>query len=532
MLVQDLREIAIFVAFITTNMKQHLKRWIAALLISPLFISCHRTGETDLSLQVNTLDPGFTISNQMIGLSYETSTLLPRKGVYYFNPQNTELLNVFRTLGIKHLRLGGNSVDEASIPQPAEADIRSFFEFAKAANLKVIYSFRLKEGDPLYAKNTARFILDNYAEQLESFAIGNEPSYYKDYALYVSKWTAIRNAILESCPQAVFSGPDQNPDAERLKLLADDFAEGKGRLVQLSQHNYPFGCSYVNYKEHDVSKLIPRDTLLRRNDLLSDSAYTIYREVRDGMLEAVKGKKLSFRLTETNNLWYSGLEGVSDRYVSALWGLDYLHWWSAQGIAGLNFHTGDSTGGAIALPCRYAVFVRSDQGLEARPLAYGIKMFEQGAAGRILPLKINSGSASQLSTYAYLNEDNELLITLINKNNLPSASFETTNQLSDSTNKKNRLPINNREERPPVHNRTVSISFDREFSGAALLEMKAKDNYLGALATDISLGESGIETDGKWKGQWKKLKKPAVRKQIITLELEPASAVVLKISLN
>jgi len=485
-------------------------------------MSCHRTTEAELSLQINTLDPGINLSDQIIGLSYESSSLLPQRGNYYFDPNNTELLNIFSTLGIRHIRLGGNSVDEASIPQPAEADIRSFFEFAKAAKLKVIYSFRLKESDPWYAKNTARFILDNYADQLESFAIGNEPSYYKDYALYVSKWTAIRDAILETCPQAVFSGPDQNPDAERLKLLADDFAEGKGRLVQLSQHNYPFGCSYVNYKEHDVSKLIPRDTLLRRNDLLSDSAYTIYREVRDGMLEAVKGKELSFRLTETNNLWYSGLEGVSDRYVSALWGLDYLHWWSAQGIAGLNFHTGDSTGGAIALPCRYAVFVRSGKALEARPLAYGIKMFEQGAEGRVLPLKISSAPAQQLSTYAYLNKDNEVLITLINKNMPASHAMTADGKLSNSIDEESR----------PSGIRTVSISLDRDFSQAAVLQLKAKDNYVGAPAKDVLLGGASIEADGNWKGQWQKLKKPAIRKQIITLELEPASAVVLKIALK
>ncbi len=512
-------------------MKRFICRLMTALLLSPLFFSCHRTTEADLSLQVSTLDPGIVVSDQIIGLSYEISTLLPRKGVYYFNPQNTELLNLFRTLGIKHLRLGGNSVDEATIPQATEDDIRSFFEFAKAANIKVIYSFRLKEGDPVYAKNTARFILDNYPDQLESFALGNEPSYYKDYELYISKWTAIRDAILESCPQAVFSGPDQNPDAERLKQLADDFAQEKGHLVQLSQHNYPFGCSYVNYKEHDVSKLIPRDTLLRRNDLLSDSAYNIYREVRDGMLDAVKDKKLSFRLTETNSLWYSGLEGVSDRYVSALWGLDYLHWWSAQGIAGLNFHTGDSTGGAIALPCRYAVFVRSDQGLEARPLAYGIKMFEQGAEGQVLPLKISSGSAQQLSTYAYLNENKEVLITLINKNNQPSGTFKTQNQASGFINKNNKHSIN-KENNRPSGSRTVSISLDREFSQAAFLAMQAKDNYVGARAADIRIGDACIDADGNWNGRWQQVKKTAIRNQFITLELAPASAVVMKIALK
>ena len=69
------------------------------------------------------------------------------KGVHYFRPGNMPLVALFHTLGVKSLRIGGNSVDAPAIPVPSEADVASLFEFAQAAGVKVIYSVRLQNGD-------------------------------------------------------------------------------------------------------------------------------------------------------------------------------------------------------------------------------------------------------------------------------------------------------------------------------------------------------------------------------------------------
>ena len=110
-----------------------------------------------ITVKVNTKNPGIEISPETVGLSYEASRLLPdENGVHYFRPDNTALLNMFKTLGVKNLRIGGNSVDAPNIPIPDEQDIHSFFKFAQAANVKVIYSVRLQDGDPNVARDTAR----------------------------------------------------------------------------------------------------------------------------------------------------------------------------------------------------------------------------------------------------------------------------------------------------------------------------------------------------------------------------------------
>jgi len=141
-----------------------------------------------ITIKIETKLPGKEISPEAVGLSYEASRLLPdEKGLHYFRPDNTALLNMFKTLGVKNLRIGGNSVDAPNIPIPGQEDIHSFFKFAKAANVKVIYSVRLQDGDPKGAQDIARIIYENYKDVLESFSIGNEPGYYKDYQVYTSK---------------------------------------------------------------------------------------------------------------------------------------------------------------------------------------------------------------------------------------------------------------------------------------------------------------------------------------------------------
>jgi len=457
-----------------------------------------------ITIIVDTKNPGIEISPDTVGLSYETSRLLPdENGVYYFRPDNIPLLNMFKTLGVKNLRIGGNSVDAPIIPIPGQQDIHSFFKFAKVANVKVIYSVRLQDGDPNVARDIARLIYENYRDVMESFSIGNEPGYYKDYEVYTSKWTAIRDAILDVYPDAVFAGPDQNPEPERIKQIVSDFGNPAGRLVQITQHNYPFGCSYRNPGEKDVTKLIPQDAERSREKMLMPSAYRIYDRVLQGILEAVKGTEVSFRLTETNSYWFSGLKGVSDSYASALWALDYLHWWSSHDAAGLNFHTGDITGGAIALPCRYAAFVTSGNGYEARPLSYGMKLFALGGSGKSVDVEVPT-SEQNLVAYANLSRDKTVSVTLINK------EYKNAEEL------------------------TIRIRLDAPLddSKVQVIWLEAKNNDIAAGSDSVTLGGAPIESDGSWKGQWQILPDSNIEKNEISLTIPPACATVVKTNIK
>jgi hypothetical protein len=169
-------------------------------------------------VSVETSKPGLEVSPKMMGLSYETSLLRPREdGTRYFRPDNKTLVTLFKTIGIKSLRIGGAATDSTKQPVPSEEDIESLFGFAKEADVKVIYSVRggdsktIKVSDNVaLAKRAAKLIHSRYKDQLDLFAIGNEPYYWlRDHERYVKKWKILRDGVLAGYPDALFCGADK-----------------------------------------------------------------------------------------------------------------------------------------------------------------------------------------------------------------------------------------------------------------------------------------------------------------------------------
>ena len=67
------------------------------------------------------------------------------------------------------------------------------------------------------------------------------------------------------------------------------------------------------------------------------TTYTPYPWLYDSHLAAVVAAGQRYRLTESND-YLVGVPGASNAFASALWALDYLHWWAAHAAAGVNFH--------------------------------------------------------------------------------------------------------------------------------------------------------------------------------------------------
>jgi len=463
-------------------------------------------GAQPVVVAVETKNPGAEISPEALGLSYETSLMLPdAHGVRYFRPDNRPLVRLFRTLGIRSLRLGGNSVDASRFPVPSQADIRSLFQFADAAGVKVIYTVRLENGDPHSAADIAQFIRRHHAAALDCFAIGNEPKgYYKDTNIYLAKWTAIRDAMRGVWPEARFCGPDDNPSPEWCRMMVRNSGAPAGPLVQITQHSYSFGCSYKNPGEKEVTKLVPVEAAAAREKMLSPKAYDIYQKIYDGIATSIGDAPISFRMSEVNSYWFSGLEGASDRYASALWAVDYLHWWTSHGAAGLNFHTGDRTGGAITLPCRYAVFATASNGYSARPLAYGLKLFSLAGHGKILPVRLEGETNQTLVAYANLTGKKQVSLTLINKAHGVTATDRAL---------------------------CIQLESSARIKSAKCIELQAKGNDIAAEGVDVLLGGSPIAADGSWSGKWTTLSVDTASGSV-PITLSPARVLIVVISLK
>jgi len=469
-------------------------------VLACLLLCTRATGE---NLDVSLSPLGSSIPGDFVGLSYESAGLRPDPdGKRSFHQDNKALVTLFRLLGVKSLRVGGNSVDRTPADAFTQSDIDLLFGFARKAELKVIFSVRLHQGDPAAAATMAEWILPKHAELLDSFAIGNEPDSYKDYPLYRRQWMDIRMAMTAVAPSARFSGPDQNPKAAFYAQVAKDLLAG-GHLNYLSGHSYPADCAYRNPSSaKTIEELIPVDVTDARERLLSDEMHARYREILNSFLGSQGPKALPFRLTETNSLWYGGLKGASDSHAAALWALDYLYWWAAQGILGINFHTGDRVGGGESvLPSRYAAFVSSEKGYSVRPLGYAMTLFSLGSHGTLVSSSLRE-TDTKLRAYAVLSSDNLLTVTLINRNHGPSASASEV---------------------------TLHLPEGMKAIRKQSIHLTAPDNDPAA-TRGLLLGGAEIAEDGSWKGQWQEL--PGKPTGPVILSVAPASAAVLRMKLE
>lgn len=148
------------------------------LIPSLLYVGCLLPGTAFAQSTVTvTLGPrasGAAIPAEFIGLSFGMKVLLPDKaGAHFFSATNTPLVTLFQNLGIKHLRVGGTTVESpTTLAIPGNTDIDNLFAFVQAAQVKkVIYSLRLLETNAAqhYAETDAaiaKYIWSKY--QLDS----------------------------------------------------------------------------------------------------------------------------------------------------------------------------------------------------------------------------------------------------------------------------------------------------------------------------------------------------------------------------
>jgi len=289
------------------KMKQRILFCVLILCGFLVLVSGSLQAQSAVTIVLSPNSPGTAIPEDFNGVSYETSTLL---GGGYFRSSNQPLLRMFSVLGIKDLRIGGNTSDTGTLP--SQSDITAALDFANAANLKLIYGLRLKTFDPAGAAATANFILSSNPAGLVCFAVGNEPNLYlSGYSAYKSEAQAYFSVITD--PRAKFCGPDVTDGASSWVVsYATDFSPG-GRIALAGRHNY-FGGN-----GQSISAPAARDLML------STSFVSKYQSSHDAYVPQVLATGLTYRLSETNNFFNGGCPGASNAFASALWGLDYMY---------------------------------------------------------------------------------------------------------------------------------------------------------------------------------------------------------------
>jgi hypothetical protein len=436
--------------------------------------------QTPVTVTVNMSSPGIQIPDDFIGFSFETRRVNYNSDEvvgYFFDSSNTQLVTLFKQLGIKSLRVGGFTVDDPKTPIPGFKDIDALFRFAKAAGVKVIYSLRIKNGDVKQNVSIAKYIWDHYKDYLDAYTLGNETDNYKEFS---KNWKIMADAIVSVIPEAKFCGPapvsSMDGGARDIRNFVADF--GKTGLVKyVSAHDYPGGNALRNATDGNSG----------RDQMLSETWLAHYQVFYDQFVPTVQSYGLKYRFDEGSSFYKGGAKDASDTFASSLWCLDYMHWWAAHGCSGYNFHNNRWFMYNITI-CRDSL-----GNYQSRPQGYGIKAFDVGGHGRVVPVTI---SRPFMSAYGVVDSEH-LFLTVINKEHGEyGRDFEVTVK-------------------------GVNVVEDME-----IMYLKAPENDVAATA-GITLGGATINNTGTWQGKWTPLKFD--KKENKTISLPVASAAIVKI---
>ncbi|MGH9598918.1 MAG: hypothetical protein ACRD27_03590 [Terracidiphilus sp.] len=510
---------------------------------------------TSITVTVDTSSHSYAIPVDFSGLGFETASELPNHyGVsgYFFTPSNIQLITLFRNIGVKEIRVGGGTVDGSSrggghcgATAPTHKDIDNLFQFAQAAGVKVLYSFRLLNpaacANPNLASedaSAAAYIWRKYRANLDSFAIGNEPdvrSFHiypvhklepaiyeavhgvsgSAYPSYLIAWRLIAEAILKSVPEAKFAGPDTavsstgsfTPNRSSGVSWTQQFVEDEkasGTLAEATQHHYVWGRPGNTTAQEAIDDMLSmawdRDTSIGTQPAHHGGTadFHPYPFVYAHILAPVISDGVPYRMTEANDCLH-GVQGASNGFASALWALDYMHWWAAHGMVGVNFHNNPWIPTDTIVPDPNPCPPGGCRNYGVNPKGYGMKAFQLGSHGYVEPVAISNPRNINLTAYAAGDAQN-LYVTIINR---------THNSTHDSA------------------DAAVTIRPDGFRAGSAASIMLTDGDPGNAALMTTTLGGASIPNNGRWMGKWVPLRRD--KDDQVQVMVPATTAVVVRI---
>lgn len=433
-----------------------------------------------------------------------------------------QFTNLLGQIGVHHWRtICGASGDEPD-PTPAEDD-QFFATLAASGVTNVIYSLHaFCESDSSDNIVAATNILLNPADapMLESFALDNEPNFNVSQECPTSKWTEpqyetqwnmvytqTENGIVAAgLPWARFSGPDDgsvippDPGTDTPQSWVLQFAidEAHRRFYSMAtQHDYDSSASTntPDAEEMAVTNLSP-DRVASWN-----AVYTTLLGGAPTWPDDWHTNPMPFRMTEASAFDNGGGNTNGQTFSTALWELDFCHWWAQRGCAGVN---------PMNRPVDYTAPIQLNATTgdwTAMPYAYGLLAFNLSGQG--YPITNTASFFSNpdninVTAYGVLSPDkHHLYITIINK------TFKYVG----------------------AHAAKVTIpapgSFSTPTSAQYLLlscEPDGEEGNASALQTAY-LGGATIPNSGQWNGTWEPLTLGSDNQ--VTMIVQPATAVII-----
>jgi hypothetical protein len=408
---------------------------------------------------------GLSLEMQAVRAAFNTP-----KG-HWLSAANTPFVTMLKTLGVRSLRIGGNTTERnapdggrPAKPYPSDADATHVGDFVNAIGGNLIWNLPVAARfDPTSYSDYAARMLEDQAQKGYTFKtvfqLGNEPDLFKvSLEEYPSRFEAYSQALDAALGErALYCGPSAAGATAYAKWLAGEpkyrEAARHARIAYVTQHWYPFGGAnaFPNVEAAIAAMLAPAETRYARH-------YANW---------AAPARQGGFRprFDETNSMYNGGFEGASDSFAAALWALDYLSYFSHETeLAGINFHNAGTAVYNSFAPARLAP-TYSLQGV-----GYGLLAFAQHGQGRPVPRTIRNPKSVTLTAYALLHADGTETLRIINKTH-GAASVDTT----------------------------VVVDPGKRFERAEVMYL-AVAGADAAAKTGITLGGRALEGDGTWAG--------------------------------
>src|SRR3954453_7152258 len=291
----------------------------------------------EATIEVDEAHPLGPLRADFVGLSYEMNELSMGR----FDAQRGNLVQLFKNLGKSNVRIGGNVLDRDTLwvpggekspePLPAwvksqvtPADVTRLRDFLVAADWKCELGINLAHPDARLAADQARTMVPTLGPRRAATMCGNEPNSWVrhgyrpepfGYPQYKHEW--------EACAKVVGSNriaaPDTSAPLKTVAFVADLARDQRKKMSLLTVHTYSVPATA------SIAELLsPR---IQASQLAAVAPH----------LATARSVGLPIRIDETNSAAGGGIEGVSDRYASALWALDYSLQMGREGFDGLNF---------------------------------------------------------------------------------------------------------------------------------------------------------------------------------------------------
>jgi hypothetical protein len=447
-----------------------------------------------LSASIDLQKPGARVPREFLGLSFEMSSL--RRIARY--AERGDLVAMLRSLGPGVLRFGGVSADtrvawtDAATPLPAWAskaldagEFRDLRKLAARSGWHVLLTIGLAHYDPRAAAREASAAKRALGGWLAGVELGNEPDAYARHGLRSEPWTfsrydaqvaAYRRVIEKAAPGLKLVGPDVSGS-----LIFESWGRGVAiheRPALLTGHHYPLGCHTV-----------PAPTVAR---LLS----LPIRRAEDASLQRYVGVSLRgairFRLDEANTVSCGGETGISDRFASALWAVDYIAHAMVAGVVGINLQGNPANCKGYTPVCAPTRRLLAQGALTARPEWYALLLSKALIGDRPLHT-IVSPSKANVDVVALLSGAGKLHVLIVD-DDLPGAKHVL-----------------------------VKLHVGR-FGRATVLSLTAPSP---SATEGVRLGGHVVRSDGGWRPPG--LKNRPNRSGVITLDVAPASAMLVTV---